>query len=153
MAFLDLVASIALFLLFFSEQLQQSLPLVVADCRLEQFFKMLNVFATNEPVHGCLCRVTLWHLPYTTASLCQIKAVLRQVIKMKQVAGDPINFRCSDRSRSAGRCRTRDEVHALVFPCRRRGSDWIDAKTERLIEVHPSHWQEWTDAVTQNCKP
>jgi len=46
-----------------------------------------------------------------------------------------------------------EEAHALVFPCRRHGFGWLDAKTGRLIEVHPGHWQEWiTDhALSQHA--
>ena len=34
-------------------------------------------------------------------------------------------------------------MHELVFPCRGRGKSWVDAKTQRPVEVHPTHWQEW----------
>jgi hypothetical protein len=34
-------------------------------------------------------------------------------------------------------------LHQLVFPCRRSGLSWINAKTRRLVEVRPTHWQEW----------
>jgi hypothetical protein len=34
-------------------------------------------------------------------------------------------------------------VHALVFPCRRRGQTWVNAKTGELVEVIPTHWEEW----------
>jgi len=34
-------------------------------------------------------------------------------------------------------------VQALVFPCRREGNAWIDAKSRRSVEVYPTHWQEW----------
>jgi hypothetical protein len=34
-------------------------------------------------------------------------------------------------------------VHPLVFPCRREGCLWVDAKTHRLVGVYPTHWQEW----------
>jgi hypothetical protein len=37
------------------------------------------------------------------------------------------------------------ELHALVFPCRRQGNLWIDATTRRPVEVHPTHWQEWIE--------
>jgi hypothetical protein len=37
-----------------------------------------------------------------------------------------------------------DTVHALVFPCRLRGQFWVDAKTDRQVEVSPTHWQEWS---------
>jgi hypothetical protein len=41
-------------------------------------------------------------------------------------------------------------VHALVFPCRRVGNSWIDSKLRRLVEVDPTHWQEWTEAEHHN---
>ncbi len=37
-----------------------------------------------------------------------------------------------------------DGMHALEFPCRRRGASWVDAKTQRIVEVNPTHWQEWS---------
>jgi hypothetical protein len=38
------------------------------------------------------------------------------------------------------------DEHALVFPCRRKGTDiWIDALTGRTIEVQPTHWREWSE--------
>ena len=36
-------------------------------------------------------------------------------------------------------------VHALVFPCRRKNNSWIDSKFRRLVEVYPTHWQEWVE--------
>jgi hypothetical protein len=39
----------------------------------------------------------------------------------------------------------RGTVHALVFPCRRDGKSWIDAKLGRPVEVYPTHWQEWAE--------
>jgi len=36
-------------------------------------------------------------------------------------------------------------VHKLVFPCRRVGNSWIDAKLGRRVELDPTHWQEWTE--------
>ena len=36
-------------------------------------------------------------------------------------------------------------VHRLVFPCRRVGNSWIDAKFGRRVELDPTHWQEWTE--------
>ncbi len=35
-------------------------------------------------------------------------------------------------------------VHALVFPCRRIQSGWIKAGTKQPIDLHPTHWREWT---------
>jgi hypothetical protein len=34
-------------------------------------------------------------------------------------------------------------VHALVFPCRRRGDVSVDAESG-FVDVHPTHWQEWS---------
>jgi hypothetical protein len=33
-------------------------------------------------------------------------------------------------------------AHALVFPCRRVGHSWIDAKFNRRVEVEPTHWED-----------
>src|SRR5260370_12538896 len=37
----------------------------------------------------------------------------------------------------------RDEVHSLVFPCRRTRGGWVHASTGSAISVDPSHWREW----------
>ncbi len=37
-----------------------------------------------------------------------------------------------------------DGTHALAFPCRRHGESRVDAKTQRLVDVKPTHWQEWS---------
>jgi hypothetical protein len=37
----------------------------------------------------------------------------------------------------------RDGPHALVFPCRRILSGWINAETKQRIEVRPTHWRAW----------
>jgi hypothetical protein len=33
--------------------------------------------------------------------------------------------------------------HALVFPCRRIVSGWMNAGSRERIDVHPTHWREW----------
>ena len=40
--------------------------------------------------------------------------------------------------------------HALVFPCRRVGNSWIDAKLRRPVEVYPTHWQDWAQDKSRN---
>jgi hypothetical protein len=37
-----------------------------------------------------------------------------------------------------------ETVHALVFPCRLREGSWMNAKTGQRVEIHPTHWQEWS---------
>jgi hypothetical protein len=35
------------------------------------------------------------------------------------------------------------EYHALVFPCRRDGSDWRDVSANRFMPLKPTHWRPW----------
>ena len=44
-----------------------------------------------------------------------------------------------------------DGPHALVFPCRRVLRGWAEAKTAVPVNVHPTHWREWDDAVSPLC--
>jgi len=37
------------------------------------------------------------------------------------------------------------QVHALIFPCRTRGSDWVDASSKKRIDIAPTHWRLWAD--------
>lgn len=37
-----------------------------------------------------------------------------------------------------------DGTHALVFACRRIIGGWMNADTRERIDVHPTHWREWT---------
>jgi hypothetical protein len=36
-------------------------------------------------------------------------------------------------------------VHALVFPCHRDGSQWIDASSRKHIDLQATHWRQWTE--------
>ncbi len=47
----------------------------------------------------------------------------------------------------------REGVHALVFPCRKAGSAWVDARTRRLVEVCPTHWQDWAETAETVSAP
>ena len=35
--------------------------------------------------------------------------------------------------------------HALVFPVRKRETDWIDASTKQCVDIAPTHWRPWSD--------
>lgn len=37
------------------------------------------------------------------------------------------------------------EVHALIFPCRKNGTDWVDASSKKRIDIAPTHWRRWAD--------
>jgi len=39
-------------------------------------------------------------------------------------------------------------VHALVFPCQRAMTGWVNAATGDIIEVHPTHWRTWRAEAT-----
>ena len=36
-------------------------------------------------------------------------------------------------------------VHALSFPCRRDGSNWVDRSGGTHADIHPTQWRKWTD--------
>ncbi len=38
-------------------------------------------------------------------------------------------------------------IREPVFPCRRVGSFWVEARTRYRIEISPTHWQEWTTDI------
>jgi hypothetical protein len=37
------------------------------------------------------------------------------------------------------------ECHALVFPCRKSGTNWVDAATKKPIDIQPTHWRKWDE--------
>jgi hypothetical protein len=39
------------------------------------------------------------------------------------------------------------EPHALIFPCRQILGGWIKAETQKRIEVHPTHWRDWSEGA------
>ena len=39
----------------------------------------------------------------------------------------------------------RHSVHALVFPCRRATTGWVDAVTRRTLDIAPTHWRRWCE--------
>ena len=36
-------------------------------------------------------------------------------------------------------------VHALIFPCRKKATGWVDASTGKLVNIAPTHWRLWAD--------
>jgi hypothetical protein len=36
-------------------------------------------------------------------------------------------------------------IHALVFPCRKHGTQWVDASTKKHVDIQPTHWRNWTE--------
>ena len=36
-------------------------------------------------------------------------------------------------------------VHTLVFPCRKNGTESIDASTKKRINIEPTHWRIWSE--------
>jgi hypothetical protein len=37
-------------------------------------------------------------------------------------------------------------VHALVFPCRKDGAQWVDASNKEHVDIQPTHWRKWTES-------
>jgi hypothetical protein len=40
-----------------------------------------------------------------------------------------------------------DGPHALIFPCRRVLGGWMSVVTKQRIEVHPTHWRDWSSVA------
>ncbi|WP_213770547.1 hypothetical protein [Bradyrhizobium sp. dw_78] len=38
-----------------------------------------------------------------------------------------------------------DDVHRLVFPCRRILSGWTNTITQAPVHVNPTHWRPWEE--------
>jgi hypothetical protein len=36
-----------------------------------------------------------------------------------------------------------DEVHVLLFPCRRTARGWVNASIKTAVPVRPTHWRPW----------
>ena len=36
-------------------------------------------------------------------------------------------------------------VHTLVFPVRKKGNEWVDALTNKRVDIQPTHWRKWSD--------
>jgi hypothetical protein len=41
-----------------------------------------------------------------------------------------------------------DGAHPVVFPCRRVLGGWIKATTGSPLNIHPTHWREWTTTAS-----
>src|SRR5579872_954205 len=54
----------------------------------------------------------------------------------------PISTAPSDRDLQLGVIEN-EEVHFLVFPCRRTEQGWVDASNGKSIRVDPTFWREW----------
>jgi hypothetical protein len=39
-----------------------------------------------------------------------------------------------------------NEVHALMFPCRRTARGWVNASVKSAVSVRPTHWRPWPNA-------
>jgi hypothetical protein len=40
-----------------------------------------------------------------------------------------------------------DGAHAVVFPCRRVLGGWVKATTLAPVNIHPTHWREWSNTT------
>jgi hypothetical protein len=34
---------------------------------------------------------------------------------------------------------------ALVYPCHKSGTEWVDASNKKHIDFQPTHWRKWTE--------
>ena len=40
-----------------------------------------------------------------------------------------------------------DGPHAVIFPCRRVLGGWLKATTLTPVDIHPTHWREWSNTT------
>jgi hypothetical protein len=43
-------------------------------------------------------------------------------------------------------------VHAICFPFRRVLGGWIKAETKTPINVHPTHWRDWSHYIEGSAR-
>jgi hypothetical protein len=105
---------------------------------------MLDVFASNEAIHRRARNDVSHPLElYAQIALDQsgVSCVVQHETMQWHIVKSPSDVPEACDVRLA--VITKGEVHALVFPCRRVGLSYLDAKTNRPVEVHPTHWQQW----------
>jgi hypothetical protein len=37
-------------------------------------------------------------------------------------------------------------LHALVFPCQKDKTGWINTSTKKYIDIEPTHWRTWIES-------
>jgi hypothetical protein len=41
--------------------------------------------------------------------------------------------------------------YQMSFPCRREGEQWVNSATGKAVDIHPTHWQDWTRGNQGPC--
>jgi hypothetical protein len=54
----------------------------------------------------------------------------------------PVSIAPSDADLEVG-VMDKQGVHALVFPVRKSGTNWVDVSTKQNIDIQPTHWRKW----------
>lgn len=39
----------------------------------------------------------------------------------------------------------KSDIHALVFPVCKKGTDWISVVTHDRVDIEPTHWRLWKE--------
>jgi methyl-accepting chemotaxis protein len=37
-------------------------------------------------------------------------------------------------------------IHALVYPCKKNGAEWVDASNKKHVDIQPTYWRKWTES-------
>jgi hypothetical protein len=37
-------------------------------------------------------------------------------------------------------------VLALNYPCRKNGTEWVDASDNKHVDIQPTHWRKWAES-------
>jgi len=99
---------------------------------------VLNVLSMDETFHGLAPRwaycvdLALDQSGFAPAILlCQV------MLDWKPITTAPANIELELSIYDKG------EYHTLVFPCRRDGLGWRDARANRHLVFEPTHWRPW----------
>jgi hypothetical protein len=93
-------------------------------------------------------RARIGHLPNSIFDVCQsgemISGLRSSMVEVHQLPEKwlPISIAPSDINLEVG-VMDKSDVHALIFPVRKRGVGWVDALSRRPVDIEPTHWRVW----------
>ena len=139
------IVGVSLLFLFFGKQPHDALPFGVIRSPLKQLAVMFYVLAPDESDQGPCLHWARW-APEDLKALVAADQSSPLVPSLKGPMWKTVRSLTEIPKNRDLRLGVLDggTVHALEFPCRLREQFWVNAKTDRQVEVFPTHWQEWS---------
>lgn len=57
----------------------------------------------------------------------------------------PVSIAPSDADLEVCVMDTKGMIHALAFPVRKSGGQWVDTSTKKRVDIGPTHWRSWSE--------